>query len=92
MENQSSWIWKPLEEVDLDHDEIKAYEKIISSRKVKQTERKDKLIWAASNDGEYSVKNGYKALTNSKRWEEVEIPLNLSWDPACLSKAGFSYG
>lgn len=89
MDNQSIWIWKSLDEVDLDPKEAMAYKKVISTRDVKQTERKDKLIWVTSNDGKYSAKNGYKALINSKIWEEVEIPLNLCWDPACLPKASF---
>ena len=78
-----------MEDVELDNVEIKAYEKIISTRKVKQLERNDKIIWMASNDGKYSVKNGYKALINSKRWEEVEIPLKLYWDLASFPKESF---
>ena len=66
----------------------KAYEKIIQKRKIKQLERNDKLIWVASKDGRYSVKNGYRVITHSKRWEEVNIPLKLCWDSFCLLKAG----
>lgn len=62
----SGWIWKPLKEIDLDPAAIKAYEEIIQRRKVKQLERRDKLIWAASNDKRYNVKNGYEAFINSK--------------------------
>ena len=50
-------------------------------------EREDKLIWAISN-GKYSVQNGYNAVINSKRLWEVEIPLNICWDPICFPKAG----
>lgn len=89
MEDYSVWIWKPLEDVEMDSAKIRAYEKIIRDKKVKKIERKDKLIWTASNDGIYSVINGCKVLINSKRWEEVEIPLKLSWDPTCLLKVGF---
>ena len=58
-------------------------------RVTKQSEKKDKLIWATSNDGKYNVKNGYKEITNSKRWEEVEISLQLCWDTTFLLKARF---
>ena len=40
-------------------------------------------------DDTYSVKNGYKALIHSQRWDEVELPLKLYWDPSCLPKDEF---
>ena len=51
--------------------------------------RNDKLIWAASKDGRYNVKNGYKAIIQSQRWEEEYTPLKLCWDSSCLPKTGF---
>ena len=61
----------------------------MSSSPIKKLKRNDKLIWVASNDGKYSVKNGYKTLIHLQRWVEVEVPLNLCWDFACLPKARF---
>ena len=87
--NKTIWRWKSGDGINLSPEELLAFNEIISSRTIKQSEREDKLIWAASNDGNYRVKVGYKALLNSKEWERVELPLSLCWDPSCLPKAGF---
>ena len=50
--------------------------------------REDKLIWAASKDGIYKVKEGYKLITNSQRWEASTLPINLCWDAIGLHKVG----
>jgi ribonuclease HI len=85
----AKWVWKSLDGVGIDSEVREAYEKILLDRRVKQMERKDMLIWAASKDGKYSVRNGYNSLIHSQRWDQIEIPLNLCWDAACLPKAGF---
>lgn len=83
------WKWKSIRDIENDPDIIEKYEKLVLSRNIKQSEREDKLIWAASNDGRYSVKMGYNTLINLEKWEKVEIPLKLCWDSTCLPKAGF---
>ena len=60
------WIWRSLDGLGLDPDSVKAFEKILSDRNIKQSERNDDLIWASSMDGKYSVKNVYKALVHSE--------------------------
>ena len=50
--------------------------------------REDKLIQAASKDGAYKVREGYRMITNSQQWEVSTLPLNLCWDPASLPKVG----
>ena len=87
--NNSIWKWKTPEESDLNPQELIEYNKIISNRKIKQNKIEDQLIWAAANDGKYQVKIGYEIICNSQRWEVVEVPSQLCWDPACLPKAGF---
>ena len=83
------WIWKSIRGIENNPVIIQRYENLILVRKIQQSEKEDKLIWAASNNGQYSVKLGYNALLQSENWEKVEIPLKLCWDPACLPKAGF---
>ena len=83
------WRWLPVDGLGLDPDSIKAYEKIVSERCIKQSKRFDDLIWVGSKDGKYSVKLCYKALIHSQCWKLVEMPLKLFWDVACLPKAGF---
>lgn len=88
-EGTNQWVWKLLEGLGIDPLTIKAYDKILLDRKIKQLERKDELIWAVSNDERYSVKNGCKALVHSQSLDKVEIPLKLCWDATCLPKEGF---
>ncbi len=78
-----------MDNIELEPTAKKVYEKIIQSRKIKQLERNENLIWAASKNGRYSVKNGYRALINTQSWDEVEIPQELCWDLSCLPKVGF---
>ena len=70
----------------MDSREKEAFERIIRERKVNQMERVDKLIWGASKDGKYYVKKGCNLIIQSQRWKEVEMPLKLCWDSACLPK------
>ena len=49
----------------------------------------DKIIWVAANDGNYKVKDGYNTILFSQSWENIDIPLKLCWDGACLPKARF---
>ena len=83
------WVWKSVEGLGLEQVEVEEYIKIISDRAVKQSERTNKLIWAVANDGNYKVKDGYNMILFSQSWENIDIPLNLCWDGACLPKAGF---
>ena len=83
------WVWKSVEDFGLDQKEVEDYVKIISNRAIKQSEKMDKLIWVASNDGNYKVKDGYNTILFSQNWENIDIPLNLCWDVVCLPKAGF---
>lgn len=83
------WVWKSVEDLGVEQAEVEAYVKIISDRVVKQSDKPDKLIWAAANDGNYRVKDGYNAILYSHRWDSIDIPLKLCWDGACLPKAGF---
>ena len=85
----SKWEWKSIENLDMDPTVKEVFGKIIHKRKIKQVDRKDNLIWEASKEGKYSVIEGYRAIINSQRWEEVNIPLNLCWDSTCLPKVGF---
>lgn len=66
-EGTDRWVWKSLAGVGEDAMDIEAFEKILSDREIKQTERKDELIWAVVNDGKYIMRNGYKALLHSQR-------------------------
>ena len=88
LNNNQKWTWKSIENLNLDTSVKKAYHDIISHKPIKQIDRKDKLIWAASNFGNYIVKEGYNAIICSQQWEAVNIPLNLCWDKSCLPKAG----
>ena len=83
------WVWKSVEDLGLDQKEVEDYVKIISNRAIKQSEKMDKLIWVAANDGNYKVKDGYNSILFSQSWENIDIPLKLCWDGACLPKAGF---
>ena len=91
MGDHSDWIQKPPEDAELDLVEIEAYNNIIQDRKIKQFDRNDKLIWVGTNNGKYSVKNGYKALINSKRWKDVEIPLKLCSDMIVFQRQASFY-
>ena len=53
----------------------KVYENIIHKRKIKNLVRNDKVIWATSKNGRYNVKNGYRVITHSQRWFDVNTPL-----------------
>lgn len=86
------WEWKSVENIDVDPVDKKVFKNLIRNRKIKKLDRKEKLIWVASQDGRYSVKNRYRAITHSQEWEEIDIPLNLCWDFSCLPKARFFYG
>lgn len=88
-DGELSWRWKNMHGLDLDPDSVAAFEKIISTRKIKQSEMTDRLIWAREKDGIYSVKQGYQAIIHSQQWNAVEIPLKVCWDTTCLPKAGF---
>ena len=57
--------------------EVEAYDNIFLDGEVKESEKKDELIWAVANDGNYRVKDGYKDLLHSQRWNRVDIPLKL---------------
>ena len=87
-EDSVVWYWKSIKEIEKDPAVIKAYEFFLQFRKIKQVESMAKIIWAASNDGKYSVKSGYNTLINFEKWEKMDIPLNLCWDTSCLPKAG----
>ena len=54
-----------------------------------QSNKRDTLIWVASNNGKYNVKNGYKAILEANRSKSMDIPLKLCWDPSFLPKVGF---
>ena len=82
------WKWKFVSEHDIDPEERNKLELLLKSRNITYKEREDKLIWAASKDGTYRVREGYKMITNSQQWEVNTLPLNLCWDPANLPKAG----
>ena len=60
------WVWKSVEELGLEQEEVEEYVKIISDRVVKQSEKMDNLIWAAANDGNYKVKDGYNLILFSQ--------------------------
>ena len=63
----TKWEWKSVENLDMDPTIKEAFWKIIHKRKIKQVDRKDNLIWVASKEGKYSVKEGYRAIINSQR-------------------------
>ena len=44
-EDSVEWHWKSIKEIEKDLAVIKAYEKILQFRNVKQADRVDKLIW-----------------------------------------------
>ena len=68
------WVWKSVEDLDLEPQAKISFKKMIDKRKFKQINREDRLIWAVSKTGQYSVKKGYKTIINSQKWEEINIP------------------
>ena len=55
----TKWEWKSIEKLDIDPTvKKKDSRKIIHKRRIKKVDRKDNLIWAASKEGRYSVKEG----------------------------------
>ena len=72
----TKWEWKSVENLDIDPAIKEDFRKIIHKRRIKQVDRIDNLIWVVSKEGRYSVKEGYRTIINSERWEEVNIPLN----------------
>lgn len=85
---ETPWKWKSLANLGLQIQEQEKLKKILRDRPINFHNREEKIIWAASKDGTYKVKEGYKIIINSQRWEEVNIPLNLCWDTIGLPKAG----
>lgn len=88
-DGQLRWIWRPIDELELEPESVIDFKKITSNRKINQSERSDSLIWAGSKDGVYNVKHGYQSIIHSQQWNYLEISLKLCWDPTCLAKAGF---
>ena len=82
------WKWKPLPKHGITLSDKEKLENILKDRFSSIRDREDKLIWAASKDGKYKVKEGYRMITNSLKWEISTLPLELCWDPAGLPKAG----
>ena len=82
------WQWKTLDETPLSSQEKCISNQFLKSRQTNHKERKNKLIWGASKDGNYKVKLGYEKIINSQQWNTIDIPLNLCWDPTCLPKVG----
>ena len=60
------WIQKSVEGLGIKQVEVEEYIKIISNRAIKQSERTYKLIWAAANDGNYKVNDGYNTILFSQ--------------------------
>lgn len=87
--NSTKWRWKIPTNYDLNPQELTEYTNLITSRKIKQNQKEDQLIWSAANNGKYKVKVGYDIICNSQEREAMEIPTQLCWDPAGLPKAGF---
>lgn len=85
---ENSWRWKPLSNLNIPINDQTTLEGILHNRKIYLSNKEDKLRWALSNDGAYKVKEGYNSILHSQRWEEINIPMNLCWDPAILPKAG----
>ena len=56
LNNDQKWTWKSIENLNLDPTIKKIYQNIITHRPIKQVDREDKLIWAASKLGNYNVK------------------------------------
>ena len=86
--SDNKWKWKTLPEEGINLSEKEKIEHILKNRIISLKDREDKLIWAASKDGCYKVKEGYRMITNSQNWEVSTLPLDLCWDPAGLPKAG----
>ena len=82
-------MWKSLEGLDVHVKSINVYQKLLEDRRIRQSEKEDELIWASSNNGNYNVKDGYRTILDSQRWDGVDISLKLCWHPSCLPKAGF---
>ena len=61
---------------------------ILKEQIINHKDRTDKIIWEASEDGNYKVKVGYNIIINSNRWDNLKFPLDLCWDAAYLPKAG----
>ncbi len=51
-------MWRSLDGMDVDVEAIEIYGNLLEERRIRQSGKKDELIWVASNDGNYSVKNG----------------------------------
>lgn len=45
------WVWKSLEGLGMETDLVKVYQKLLEDRRIKPSDKKDELIWVASNDG-----------------------------------------
>ena len=71
------WKWKSLPECGINKSDKEKLENILKNQTITFKDRKDKLIWAASKDGTYKVKEGYRMITNSHKWEVSTLPMNL---------------
>lgn len=61
---------------------------IMKERVVYLTAKKDKIIWAASKFGTYSMKEGYALLSQLKHSSQPQRAYTFSWNNKFLPKVG----
>ena len=71
------WVLKLVDGLRANPKEVVAFNKILADRPINQGKKKDILIPVAINYGNYRVKDDYKYLLHSQRWDKVDIPLKL---------------
>lgn len=64
-------MWESLEGIDLTTKEKEIFEQLLNQRHVNHRNREDKLIWGASKDGLYSVKNECDLIINSQNGKRL---------------------
>lgn len=88
IDGEDRWVWKSLENVDIPQDDKVYLKKILKNHQFNKKNRAGRLICRASKDASYKVKIGYNLIFYSQRWESLNLPLKLCWDPTCLPKEG----
>lgn len=80
--------WSVLNRIDERWQEKQNLLAVLNKREVTLKNRSDILIWMGSSTRKYLVKEGYNSIIRDKNMDNIDIPLNLCWNKACLPKAG----
>lgn len=81
-------IWKDLLDLPIDVVQKNWMQSILFKKIDNISKKHDRLIWAPSKDGKYTIKMGHKALQQMDNQQQTQRDFSFCWNSSALPKVG----